>query len=386
MMKEGDVLRLLAVVASAGVGALLALVAAEVTGNLGGITTVEQFVPQPVAASSAGGAVSDLGTALSVERIYRLDAPGVVEISTPASSPRAAPRLLGSGFVIDKAGHILTSSNVIGLARDVEVSFSGDDEMGAHVVGADPGTGIAVLSVDARPRALTPLPLCDSCNVAVGDPVVAIGNPLSSTRTATAGIVSAVQRSVDAEGSASVLGHGIETDAAIDRGNAGGPLIDASGQVIGINAAPTTAELAQGLTGLGFAIPIDDVKSAVAQLIKYGRVRYPFLGIEAVPVTVDLARLYNLPSSSGLLVQAVEVGSAASRAGLRAGSTAVVVAGESYRLGGDIIVAADGVPILDEAQLRDILEALTPGDRLRLEIWRTDKEETVYVKLGKPPG
>jgi S1-C subfamily serine protease len=198
--------------------------------------------------------------------------------------------------------------------------------------------------------------------------------------------VSAVQRSVDAEDSASVVGHAIETDAAINAGNSGGPLIDAQGQVIGINATPTARELHDGLGGLGFAIPINTVKGAVGQLIRSGKVEHAYLGLTAVPVTRSVATIYNLPSNRGLLVQAVVGGSAASKAGLRPGSTAVVVAGESYRLGGDIIVAADGVPTLDETELRDVLEGLAPGDRLALEIWRSNRKETVFVTLGAPPG
>ncbi len=380
-MRQAEFLRSLAVVGVAGVGALIALAAAALTGNLGATTTIEQFLAQSDSGQAQGLLSHRDGAALTVAEIYRLDAPGVVEISA-----RLATRPLGSGFVIDKAGHILTTSGVISGVRRVEVSFSGNDRMTARLVGVDPGTGIAVLQVDAHPRALTPLPLGDSDDVSVGDPVVAIGNPLSSTRTATEGIVSAVQRSVDAEDSASVIGHAIETDAAMNHGNSGGPLIDAQGAVIGVNASPTRGELSAGLTGVGFAIPINTVKGAVAQLIRSGKVEHAYLGITAVPVTRSVASIYNLPTTRGLLVQAVVHGSAASRAALRPGSTAVVVAGESYRLGGDIIVAADGVPILDETQLRNVLEGLAPGDRLALEIWRSDKKETVYVTLGAPPG
>jgi S1-C subfamily serine protease len=156
--------------------------------------------------------------------------------------------------------------------------------------------------------------------------------------------------------------------------------------VIGVNAAPTASDLRDGLEAPGFAIPIDTVKDAIAQLIRSGKVEHAYLGLTAVPITRNVARIYNLPSSHGLLVQAVVTGSAANKAGLRAGSTSVVVAGESYLLGGDIIVKADGVPIRDETELRDVIEALAPGDRMQLEIWRANKEQAVSVTLGAPPG
>jgi S1-C subfamily serine protease len=382
-MRQGDFFRVLAGLAIAGAGGAIALVGAELVGELGATTTVEQFVSQPALFTSTAHTTA---AGLSVAEIYRLDAPGVVEISATPTHGAGAGRPLGSGFVIDKAGHILTASEVIGTARSVEVSFSGDDEMNARVVGVDAGTGIAVLQVDAHPRALAPLALGDSDDVQVGDPVVAIGNPLSSTRTATSGIISAVQHSVDPTDSASVIGHAIETDAAIGSSSSGGPLIDGDGQVIGVNAAPTASDARDGLEALGFAIPIDTVKDAIAQLIRSGKVEHAYLGLTAIPITRDVARIYNLPSSHGLLVQAVVAGSGASKAGLRAGSTSVVVAGESYLLGGDIIVTADGVQIRDETQLREVIEALAPGDRLRLEIWRANKEQAVSVRLSAPPG
>jgi S1-C subfamily serine protease len=394
-VKQGDLLRLFGLLATACVAAALVLVGAEIAGGLGSTTTVDRFVPAPSgearSASRAAGSA-----ALSIEQIYRLDAPGVVEISVAspgarrrAGSPGAGEtiRTLGSGFVIDKAGHILTTSGVVAGTRRVQVSFTGDDQMQARIVGVDAVTGVAVLQIDAHSRALSPLPLGDSDDVQVGDLVVAIGNPTSFARTATAGIVSAVQRTIDPAPSAVSLAHSIETDAAIDRGDSGGPLINAQGAVIGVNGSTTSGDQAPGSAGgLGFAIPIDTVKAAVAQLIHDGRVEHAFLGVSAVPLTSGVARTFNLPSSRGLLVQTVARGSGASRAGLRAGSTMVVVAGETYRIGGDIIIAADGVPIVSEADLRNVLQALAPGDALRLQLWRSGKKETVLAILGRPPG
>ncbi len=392
-MKQGDFFRLLGSLTIAAVGAGIALAGAASLGRLGGTTTVEEFVPAPSSVSTQGTQRSAGG--LSIEQIYRLDAPGVVEISDatiggsggPGSARRSRARPLGSGFVIDKAGHILTNTQVIAGTRNVQVSFSGNDRVKARVVGVDPATGVAVLQIDARSRALTPLPLGDSDNVQVGDLVVAIGNPLSFPRTATSGIVSAVRRSIDSSARAQTVEHAIETDAEINNGNSGGPLIDARGEVIGVNAPVDSSEGSGSRTvGMGFAIPIDAALAVTSQLIHDGKVEHAFLGISAVELTASVASIFNLPSARGLLVEDVFRGSGASKAGLRAGSTPVVVAGESYRIGGDIIVAADGIPIVTQAQLRDVIETLAPGDRVHLEVWRAGKQVAVVVTLGRPPG
>jgi S1-C subfamily serine protease len=259
-------------------------------------------------------------------------------------------------------------------------------------VGVDPATGIAVIQVDAHARALSPLPLGDSDAVSVGDPVVAIGNPLSSnplssTRTATAGIVSAFQRSADLSASVWAVEHAIETDAAINHGNSGGPLINSLGEVIGINSAATSdASSSGGAVGLGFAIPINSVKGVIAEIVHGAKIQHAFLGVSVLPLTGSVARIFDLPSSHGLLVQQVVNGSSANRAGLRAGTTVAVIGGESYRLGGDIIVALDGIPLVDEAQLGNLIEERTPGERVELVIWRAGHERSVAVTLGAPPG
>ncbi|HTC24889.1 MAG TPA: trypsin-like peptidase domain-containing protein, partial [Gemmatimonadales bacterium] len=339
--------------------------------------------------SAAPANAAATGGNLSVQEIYRQDAPGVVQI-TGSRGPLVATGArtseeLGSGFVIDKAGHIVTSNYVIGGAQHVKISFSGTSELDATVVGQDPSTDVAVLQVDAHSRSLWPLPLGDSDQVQVGDPVVAIGNTLILDRTATVGVVSAVQRGIDAPSGAPAAADAIQTDANINHGNSGGPLINTRGQVIGV-----TSRLGVGGVGdngrTGFAIPIDIVKSVVAQLIETGRVVHPYLGIDALPVSGSLARSFDLPSDYGLIVQSVTQGSAAEGAGLRAGATPVTVAGESYRIGGDIIIAADGVPVTGAAQLREAIQTLRPGDRLTLEIWRGRTKETVGVTLGSAPG
>ena len=371
-MHQGGLIRSVTLFAAAGAGAGLALAGAAITGHLDDTTTIQQIMPAATPAAST----LPKSTGLTVQQIYRLDAPGVVQINsaTPTSG-------LGSGFVIDKAGHIVTSNGTLSGARTVKVSFSGTEELDASVVGTDPATDIAVLQVKTHSRSLSPLPLGDSDFVQVGDPVVALGNTLALSRTATVGIVSAVQHGID-ELSGEALSHSIRTDAIIDPGNTGGPLVNSHGQVIGVSSQTDPGVASSATAGFGFAVPIDTVKSVVAQLIDTGKVVHPYLGIEVAPVTTGLARAFALPSSYGLIVQSVTHGSSAAGAGLRAGSTSVAISGESYRIGGDIIVAAAGKPITSEASLRDVIQTMKPGDTLSLQIWRGDKKETVSVKLG----
>ncbi len=391
-MQQADLIRVLASVATAGAGAGLALGGAAVTGHLDASTTIQQITEAPVVPQGLSASTTASAPSLSVAQIYRLDAPGVVQITAKrgAAGANGASRPLGSGFVIDKAGHIVTSNRVVADAGAgvLEVSFSGNDRLSVKMVGKDPATDVAVLQIDAHSRSLSPLPLGDSDGVQVGDPVVAIGNPFSLTRTATAGVVSAVLRTVDAPSGSSATDRAIQTDAAIGDGNVGGPLINAGGEVIGMSARPAAVDGVGGGgdPGVGFAVPINTVKGVVAQLIQYGKAEHAYLGISALPVTPSLARILALPASRGLLVQNVISGGAADNAGLRMGTSAVIVAGESYRVGGDIIVAANGEPVSTEAQLGDVVATMRPGDRLVLAVWRGSTKETLHVTLGRPPG
>jgi S1-C subfamily serine protease len=296
---------------------------------------------------------------------------------------RQTQQALGSGFVVDKAGHVVTNYHVVQGSRSVEVSFSNNESMKAQIVGVDPSTDIAVLQVNARSRALTPLPLGDSDTVRVGDEVVAIGNPFGLDRTVTAGIVSALQRPIQAP-NGYTIDHVIQTDAALNHGNSGGPLLNAEGQVIGVNSQIQSGS-SDGNVGIGFAVPVNTIKTVVAQLIRTGKIEHAFLGIGARAIAPDVARVFRLPVTKGLLVQTVEPGSGAAKAGLKAGTTQVVLAGESYVLGGDVIVAADGVPVGSLARLRDLVAAKKPGNTMKLEIYRGNKKLTLEVKLGRQP-
>jgi S1-C subfamily serine protease len=380
------------------VGGALALGGAALFGKLGDRTTIQQM-------TSSGGQTTSAplqtatGKGLTAEQVYRRDSPGVVQITaTSLTQPQAtdpfgnvlpvtpqAEQSLGSGFVIDKAGHIVTNYHVIQGAQKVQVSFSGQDEIRATVVGKDPSTDTAVLKIDAHARALTPLALGDSDAVTVGDSVYAIGNPFGFTRTLTTGVVSAVQRQIEAPNTLPI-DHAIQTDAAINHGNSGGPLIDAAGRVIGVTSQISTGSTGgQGNVGIGFAIPINTVRTVASQIITSGKVEHAFLGLNAVPVTAKLAQLFHLPTKEGLLVQDVQSGSGAAKAGLVAGTTPVVVEGESYQIGGDIIMSIDGEKLTQYEQLRDALARHKPGDKVHLEIYHHGSKKSVTAKLGLRP-
>jgi len=377
-----------ALVATASLGGAVAVGAVALLGGLDGSTTV---VTETVSSPATGAAPRTAG-AMSVNEIYERAAPGVVQITSigqagvsvlPGGDPRQSA--LGSGFVMDKAGHIVTNFHVIEGADEIRVSFSNRDTVEATLVGADPSTDVAVLQVDTSASALTPLSLGDSDKVRVGDPVVAIGNPFGLDRTATAGIVSAVQRLINSPDPNFTIDHVIQTDAPINHGNSGGPLLNTHGQVIGVNTQIETGGISTGNVGIGFAVPSNTVKDVVAQILSTGRVDHAYLGIRGQEVTADLAETYNLAVEAGVLIGSVEPGSGAAKAGLQEGDTEVVVAGETFILGGDIIVAADGKKISSVEELRDAIAAHKPGEKIRLEIHRAAKKTSVTIMLGRRP-
>jgi len=333
---------------------------------------------------------------LSIHDVYDEAAPGVVHITATTTVQQPADpffgtpgatqsqQAVGSGFVIDKSGHVVTNDHVVAGASRVQVSFSDNESMKARIVGEDPATDIAVLKVSAPSRALRPLALGDSDTVQVGDEVIAIGNPLGYDRSVTAGIVSALGRSIQAPNQVSTIGHAIQTDAALNHGNSGGPLLNADGKVIGVNAQIAPSSSGANI-GIGFAIPINTVRDAAADLIRHGKVEHSFLGIEAKAIQPQIAKILHLPVQHGLMVARVIAGSGADKAGLVAGKTPVIVAGESWPAGGDIIVKADGHPVASIERLRDLVSAKKPGDSVKLDIYRNTTKLTVQVKLGRQP-
>jgi S1-C subfamily serine protease len=383
-------------VAAAVIGGAVALGGAALLGGVGGGTTTVRELA--AATGSTEPTAFAQGKRLTIAEVYSRSAPGVVQVTSTSVTPTQSnsffgnpfnqpqtqtSQALGSGFVVDKAGHIITNYHVVQGAKSVEVSFNDNESLKARIVGVDPSTDIAVLQVDAHSRALTPLPLGNSDQIQVGDEVVAIGNPFGLDRSITSGIVSALQRGITAPNNYEI-DHVIQTDAALNHGNSGGPLLNAQGQVIGVNSQIQT-DGGEGNIGIGFAIPIDTVKDVAAQLISKGVVTHAFLGVDARAITPDVARLFRLPVKSGLLVGTVCSATGAAKAGLRGAKQQVTVAGETWPLGGDIIVKADGIPVASVEQLRGVIAQQKPGDMLQLSIYRGAKVLSLQVKLGPQP-
>jgi S1-C subfamily serine protease len=381
-LHRNAVVRVAELVIVAIAGGAVALGAAAFLGKLGDHTTIRQVTTTAPGNRRTVTVNNAPGSRLTSEQIYKQDAPGVVQVTATSASQGQS---LGSGFVIDKVGHIVTNYHVVEGAAVIQVAFSGQDQLTAKLVGTDPSTDVAVLKVDAHARALTPIALGNSDVVVVGDPVYAIGNPFGFARTLTTGVVSALQRSIDAPNTLKI-DHVIQTDAAINHGNSGGPLIDGAGRVIGVTSQISTGNTGQqGSIGIGFAIPINTVRNAAAQIITTGKVEHAFLGVGTAAITSALAQLFKLPTDKGLLVQFVDAGSGAAKAGVRPGETPIVVGGVSYKVGGDIIVGVDGTKVSAYDQLREAIATKHPGDKVELEIYRQGSKKTVIVTLGQAP-
>jgi len=348
----------------------------------------------PTATPSTALASAEPGDSLSVNEIYEQDSAGVVYIEsqreaqpTPSNpfGPSGGGTATGSGLVIDGDGHILTNAHVVAGSDAVTVRVGGEDgeTLEAKVVGADPSTDIAVLEVESGADRLEALTLGSSAGVEVGDPVVAIGNPFGLDRTATAGIVSAVQRQISAPNGFTIQ-DAIQTDAPINPGNSGGPLIDASGEVIGINSQIESAG-GQGNVGIGFAVPIDTAQDVARQLIDTGEVQHAFLGISGADLTPELADVLNLEADAGALVQSVVPDSPAAEAGVEAGDADVTVAGQRIRAGGDLITAVDGAAVTGMDDVIAAVDTKQPGDQVELTLVRGGDERTVTVELDDRP-
>jgi S1-C subfamily serine protease len=342
-------------------------------------------------ASDTGG-----GKGHTVNQIYEASAPGVahIEAAVEPKEPEAfspfGPQqgqggtATGSGFVIDDEGHLLTNAHVVAGAEEVKVTLTEDgDTFDAKVVGRDPSTDVALLDVDAPSDQLTPLPLGDSDDVQVGDAAVAIGNPFGLDRTATAGIVSAVQRSISAP-NGFTISDAIQTDAPINPGNSGGPLFDAAGRVIGINSQIESPN-GGGNVGIGFAVPINTAQTVAEQLLDGGEVEHAFLGISGGDVTPEIADVLNLSVDHGAIVQDVVPDGPADDAGVEPGDTDVTIAGQQLRAGGDVITEVDGEEVTGMDDVIAAVNAKQPGDEVELTLVRKGDERTVSVELGDRP-
>ena len=283
----------------------------------------------------------------------------------------------GSGFVIDKDGHILTNYHVIADARQIEVTLHNRKKYRATIVGTDREHDLAVVQIKAPD--LVPMVLGDSRNLQVGQKVYAIGNPFGLSGTLTSGIVSSIRPVKEPDGM--VIDEAIQTDAAINPGNSGGPLLNWHGEVIGINTM-ILSSVGQS-AGIGFAIPINTAKAVLNDLVTLGRVRRPALGVRTIPVDPELADQMGLPADYGLLIVQVLPGGAADRAGLRGGSERAYLGNIPIMLGGDLIVGIDGERIESQQDLAQIMNNHRAGDTIRLTIYRAKKKMDVNVTLGE---
>ena len=331
------------------------------------------------------------GKGRSVSDIYKDEGRGVVFIrargvSSSEESPFGLPQdpggtATGSGFVLAEDGTILTNAHVVAGSTDVQVRFGErSDFVDAKVAGRDPSNDLAVLKVDPREAKLVPLPLGDSSKVRVGDSAIAIGKPFGFSRTVTTGIVSALQRQIEAPNGFPIR-NVIQTDASINPGNSGGPLLDGEGRVVGINTQIATGG-SSGSVGIGFAVPINTAKDVLPELKKGGEVQRAYLGIEMGDVTEQVADDLNLPVKRGALIGSVVDGGPADKAGLRGGRTPT---GEGIVAGGDLIVRVDGKPVRASDDVANAIADNKPGDDVRLEYYRGDHKKSVTVKLVKRP-
>ena len=349
------------------------------------------FVPTPLPAAAGSGPTTEEAL---LENLYLRVNPAVVNITVSnGASDQTAEVGTGSGFVVDKQGHIVTNNHVVASATELQVKFSDGRVADATLVGADGYSDLAVIKVDVPESWLVPVELGDSEAIKVGQRVVAIGNPFGLQGSMTVGIVSALGRTLPADQQATETGFFqnpqiIQTDAAINPGNSGGPLLDIRGRVVGVNAAIRTQNGVAANSGVGFAIPVNTVKRVVPQLIETGSVSYAYLG-----VTVDnnftiaeLAAALKLPVERGVLIAAVVPNGPADQAGLAGGSQQTRVRGVPVQTGGDIIVAIDGNPINDfDAMITYLANNTHVGQVITVTVLRDGKEQKFQVKLGERP-
>lgn len=379
-------------------GAVVAIVIAAAGGldsSTKTVTTV-QAAAAPIAPSNA----SHSNSGLTPHDIYVRDAPGVAFVtSTVVEQGESSPFNLfgggeaqrqgvatGSGIVIDNNGTILTNYHVVENAVKVQVSFEKGKNVEAKVIGKDPSHDLAILRIPTDGLTLHPLTLGDSGIVQVGDPVLAIGNPFDLERTLTTGVISALQRTITAP-NGFTIDNVLQTDAPINPGNSGGPLLNAAGEVIGINSQIETGGSGGGSVGIGFAVPINLAKSELSQLEKGGTVRGAYLGLVSLTIDGSLSAL-NLPVKSGVLVQSVQKGTAAEKAGIK-GGTATTENGQ-IAVGGDIIVSIDAKAVKSSEELASDIETKKPGETISVDVLRPNgkggwEHKTLSATLGERP-
>ena len=321
---------------------------------------------------------------LSVADIFAKSDQGVVQIIVSKTNESSVERDIGSGIVYDSTGHIITNNHVVENGFKITVVFHDGQSLPAKVVGTDPYSDLAVIKVDPNSYVLYPLQLGDSSELRIGDQVAAIGNPFGLTGSLTSGIVSQLGRLLDPPNSSFSIPNVIQTDTPINPGNSGGPLLNTRGEVIGINTAiqSETGEF----SGVGFAIPSNTMKRIVPVLIKTGHYDHPWLGITGISIDPDLASTLKLPVSFGFLINTVVPNSSASQAGLHGYKETKTINGIQYKIGGDIIIAADGYPIkkIDD-MLNYLQDKKSVGDKMVVTVIRDGKTMQIILTLQQRP-
>jgi S1-C subfamily serine protease len=317
--------------------------------------------------------------------VYKKALPSVVNITSTAVAYDffygAVPQQgMGSGFVIDTEGHILTNNHVVEGARQLEVTTSDKKKYKAQIVGTDPVHDLAVIQIPNK--SVPQAEIGDSKSLVVGQKVYAIGNPFGLSGTMTRGIISSIR---SLKGQRGFIDEAIQTDAAINPGNSGGPLLNARGQVIGINTMILTGGVEQS-AGIGFAIPINTAKAVLDDLVHLGRVRRPEMGVRTIPIGPDLADQMGLAAGAGLLIMEVVPGSAADRAGLRGGTERAYLGNAPIMIGGDLLVAIDGQPVEDQQDLSHVMQNHHSGDTVTVTVYRGKKRMDFKLVLGEARG
>lgn len=356
------------------------------------VTAATTGAAAPVEPDTRAEAVTGT-TGFDPEGIYKRDSPSVVTIISAGlkgGSSSDDSGGLGSGFVISPTGEVATNAHVVTSgegssikeAGRVYVKFSDGNEVDAKVVGFDPFADVALLKINPAGLNLRALDLGSVKGVKVGAPVAAIGSPFGEEQSLSIGVISATERSIDSLTGFSTSG-AIQTDAAINHGNSGGPLLDANGNVLGINSQIRT-ESGDG-TGVGFAVPVDAVKRSLEQLRKTGKVKYAYLGVSSRALYPQAAKHFGLPVSTGVWVQTVPSTGPAADAGIRAGTNEVKFQELPWTTGGDIIVGVDNTAVKNDDDLAQALLPYNPGDKITLKIYRDGKQQSVPVTLGERP-
>ncbi|MBU6363142.1 MAG: trypsin-like peptidase domain-containing protein [Acidobacteria bacterium] len=375
--------RLLGMAIPALVGAAAALGVLAVTGQLGGgdVTVIRESAPMATTASSPSDAAAvaedavQRGGALSVAEIVRRESPAVVLIEAKSDSGDGG---LGSGFLIDRDGHILTNAHVVDGSDDTTVTFSDGTVEKARILGVDKSTDLAVIKIATVPAGIRPVPLGSSSGLVVGQEVVAIGNPYGLERTATTGIVSALERTIESPNGFAIQ-NAIQTDAAINQGNSGGPLFDRAGRVVGMNSQMASQN--GGNVGLGFAVPIDTIRPIAQAVITGGRAEHAWIGISGRELTPAMAKQLDLTGRRGVVIAELVKDGPAAKAGLEAADDADA----TVPRGGDLIVAINGRPVQDMADVSRAVAGRQVGDSITVTVLRDGQEKTVTLRLEDRP-